>query len=92
MSGVRLSGFLRWATAQDAAIVADHLPDHARLSQAEPGCLSFAVTQTDDPLVWRVEEHFVDRAAFDHHQNRTRASAWFAATAHIPRDYDIVSD
>ena len=62
------------------------LPEHVRLTRAEPGCLSFEVTPTDDPLAWRVEERFTDRAAFDAHQRRTRASAWGAATAAIRRD------
>lgn len=86
---VRLSGFLRCASAEDAEIVKRHLPDHIRLTRAEPGCLSFEVLQTDDPLLWRVDELFADRAAFDFHQQRTRASAWFTATSTIPRDYEI---
>lgn len=65
------------------------LPDHVSLTRAESGCLSFEVSQTDDPLVWRVEELFVDRAAFDFHQQRTRASGWFTATSTIARDYNI---
>lgn len=88
---VRLSGFLRCASAEDIQLVETHLPAHLRLTRAEPGCISFDVTQTDDPLVWRVEELFVDRAAFDFHQQRTRASEWFTATSAIPRDYEIVT-
>ncbi|WP_083846056.1 putative quinol monooxygenase [Sinorhizobium sojae] len=88
-SAVRLSGFLRCASMEDVEIVKGHLPDHLRLTRAEPGCLSFEVSQTDDPLVWRVEELFVDRAAFDFHQQRTRTSEWFTATSTIARDYNI---
>ncbi|WP_091922000.1 antibiotic biosynthesis monooxygenase [Phyllobacterium sp. CL33Tsu] len=86
---VRLSGFLRCASMHDVALVIDYLPDHLRLTRAEPGCISFDVLQTDDALVWRVEELFVDRAAFDFHQQRTRASEWFTATSTIPREYTI---
>jgi quinol monooxygenase YgiN len=86
---VRLSGFLRCASVEDVEIVKHHLPDHLHLTRAEPGCLSFEVSQTDDPLVWRVDELFVDRAAFDFHQQRTRASGWFTATSTIARDYTI---
>ena len=88
---VRLSGFLLCASAEDIQLVETHLPEHLRLTRAEPGCISFDVTQTDDPLVWRVEELFVDRAAFDFHQQRTRASEWFAATSAIPRDYEVTA-
>ena len=86
---MRLSGFLRCASMEDVEIVKRHLPDHLRLTRAEPGCLSFEVSQTDDPLVWRVEERFVDRAAFDFHQQRTRPPEWFTATSTIARDYNI---
>lgn len=88
---VRLSGFLRCASVEDIQLVETHLPAHLRLTRAELGCIFFDVTQTDDPLVWRVEELFVDRAAFDFHQQRTRASEWFTATSTIPRDYEIVT-
>ncbi|MBO9111414.1 MULTISPECIES: putative quinol monooxygenase [Agrobacterium] len=88
---VRLSGFLSCASVQDVQLVESHLPDHIRLTRAEPGCISFEVSQTEDPLIWRVEELFVDRAAFDFHQQRTRASKWFVATSAIPRDYEIVT-
>jgi quinol monooxygenase YgiN len=83
---VRLSGHLRCASPQEADLVARHLPEHVRLSRAEPGCLSFDITATDDPLVWRVEERFIDRAAFEFHRRRTRASAWWEATAAVKRD------
>jgi len=76
---------------EDIQLVETHLPEHLRLTRAEPGCISFDVTQTEDPLTWRVEELFVDRAAFDFHQQRTRASEWFAATSAIPRDYEITA-
>lgn len=88
---VRLSGFLLCASAEDIQLVETHLPEHLRLTRAEAGCISFDVTQTDDPLIWRVEELFVDRAAFDFHQQRTRASEWFAATSAIPRDYEVTA-
>ncbi len=86
---IRLSGHIFCTNEQDLASLRTHLPDHMRLSRSEPGCLSFNVTQTADPLIWAVEESFRDQAAFDAHQTRTRASRWFAATSHILRDYEI---
>lgn len=86
---VRLSGHIFCTNVQDLAALRAHLPEHLRLSRAEPGCLSFEVRQTADPLVWSVEESFADEAAFDAHQARTRASLWFAATAHLRRVYSV---
>lgn len=86
---ISLSGRLICATADEADLVRQHLPEHLRLTRAEPGCLSFSVTKTDDPLVWQVAESFTDKAAFEAHQTRARSSAWHAATAGIRRDYRI---
>lgn len=85
MTEFSLTGTLNCASLHDAGIVAAHVGDHIRLSRAEPGCLAFDITPTADPLVWQIAERFVDRAAFDIHQTRTRASQWFRATGHIPR-------
>lgn len=86
---ISLSGRLICANATEADLVRQHLPEHLRLTRAEPGCLSFQVTATDDPLIWQVAESFTDKAAFEAHQSRTRASAWHAATAHIRREYRL---
>ncbi len=86
---ISLSGRLICANATEADLVRQHLPEHLRLTRAEPGCLSFQVSATDDPLIWQVAESFTDKAAFEAHQSRTRASAWHAATAHIRRDYRL---
>lgn len=86
---MRLTGRLICTDEQDIATLRAHLAEHTRLSRAEPGCLSFEVRQTEDPLIWTVEEAFVDQTALEAHQARTRASAWFAATGHIRRDYRL---
>lgn len=85
---VHLTGRLICADADEAAIVARYLPDHIRLSRAEPGCLRFEVTPAD-PLVWQVDEVYADRDSFAAHQARTQASDWFRATAAVKRDYTI---
>ncbi|EEW25957.1 putative quinol monooxygenase [Rhodobacter ferrooxidans] len=89
---VRLSGQLICANDAEVAVVSQHLPEHIRLTRAEPGCLSFSVTQTADPRVFLVAEAFANRDSFAAHQSRTGTSAWFAATAHIRRDFDIIDD
>lgn len=87
MTRVRLTGTLT-CEPDDAQTVRDALPEHVRLSRAEPGCLRFDVTETA-PGVFTVSEEFTNRTAFDAHQTRTRASAWWAATGHIPRNFQV---
>ena len=86
---IHLSGQLICTDDQQAATVRAHLPDHIRLTLAEPGSLKFTVTQTADPLIWQVDESFTDQTAFDDHQARTRASKWYKATAQIARAFHI---
>lgn len=89
MSGMLLSGQLVCTTEEQARIVSVHLPEHIRLTRAEAGCISFAVTPTADPLVWSVEERFEDQRVFELHQRRVAASTWGQATAGIERRYSI---
>jgi len=85
MGVIRLTGTLTCAS-EEAETVRAALPEHIRLSRAEPGCLSFDVTETA-PGVFTVAERFADRTAFNAHQTRTRASAWWQATGHMPREF-----
>ncbi|MEM8653894.1 MAG: antibiotic biosynthesis monooxygenase [Pseudomonadota bacterium] len=87
--GVTLDGVLRCASEEEAARVRAALPDHLRLTRAEPGCLRFDVDPTDDPLVWSVSEEFTDPGAFEAHRARAATSDWARATAGIERDYTI---
>lgn len=87
--GVTLNGTLRCANDEEAARVCAALDDHIRLTRAEPGCISFEVTATEDPLVWAVAEEFTDPAAFEAHQARAGASQWAQQTKGIARDYKI---
>ncbi|MDP3342662.1 putative quinol monooxygenase [Frigidibacter sp.] len=84
---VHLNGWLRCKDAAESETVAQYLPEHVRLTLAEPGCVRFSIEQTEDPLVWSVNETFVDAAAFAAHQARNRASDWFRATIGIQRDF-----
>ncbi len=89
MSPVHLSGHLRCKNSAEADLVAQYLPKHIELTLAEPGCVSFEVTPTESPLVWRVEEHFADSDAFRTHQARVVASEWGTMTSEIARDYTV---
>ena len=84
-----VAGTLTCSSPEEAAIVRTYLPEHIRLSRAEPGCLKFNVVPTDDPLVWRLDEAFVDRQAFEAHQARTRSSIWFQVSSDLGRDFRV---
>lgn len=84
-----LTGLLICTSEAQAASVRAHADTHIRLSRAEPGCLSFTLQQTDDPMVWQVDEAFTDRAAFEAHQTRTASSDWGQATKAIKRDFTL---
>ncbi|WP_424833510.1 putative quinol monooxygenase [Ruegeria sp.] len=79
--------------ANRVAQVRAALPDHVALTRAEPGCLSFEVVEDADiPGRFNVSEVFENRAAFDAHQARTKASEWFEVTQGLSRDYSISSE
>ena len=63
--------------------------EHEALTRSEPGCIEFSITQSNaGSCEFLVAERFVDKAAFDAHSNRTRASAWWGKTKHIPRELE----
>ena len=86
---VRLQGQLICMTDTEAEAVRTHLPVHIAQTRAEPGCLTFEVSVTDDPMVYEMMEAFRDRPSFDAHQTRTRDSAWFGATREILRNFKM---
>ncbi|MDQ0279439.1 quinol monooxygenase YgiN [Arthrobacter silviterrae] len=87
MNTITLTGQLICQDEGELAIVAKQLPRHIEATRAEPGCISFEVTQTEDPLVWDVSECFQDVLSFEFHQARVKASEWGRATAGIKRSY-----
>ena len=86
---ITLTGRLICANDDEDQIVRQHMPEHIRLTRAEPGCLKFEVTESADPLVWQVDEEFASRADFDAHQVRTAESAWGKASKGIVRDFQV---
>ena len=89
MGRVRLEGYLEVPPERITQVVAA-LPAHIALTRAEPGCLAFEVSQSaTTPGHFLVAETFVDQAAFDLHQARTRASAWAEVTAGLNRHYTV---
>ena len=72
----------------DRADFALALPEHTRLTNAEPGCQYFRVTP--DPKIegrYQVEERFDDQAAYDFHAERTAKTKWARITRNIKRSY-----
>lgn len=92
MPRVRLTGTLVCRDAAEAELVRRHLPAHIARTRAEPGCLRFDVHPSAEPHVWRVEELFVDEAAFAVHQRNAAAGEWGRATQGIERRYEIDGD
>ncbi len=89
---IRLIGTLTCLTAEDLAVVDHYLPDHIRLSRAEPGCRSFEVRQSADPMVWLLNESYADKTAFEAHQARNRASVWWEKSQGLRRDFTLSGD
>ena len=83
---VALSGLLICADLAQLKIVLDHVARHIAASRAEPGCLFFDISQSDDPLIWRVEELYTSEDALQAHKARTKASLWAEKTAMLTRD------
>jgi putative acetyltransferase len=90
MGMTTLTGTLTCTTPEQAETVRAHLPEHIHLSRAEPGCLKFDVVQKDDPMVWHLDEAFVDAAAFSAHQTGTAATIWAEKSADLVRDFTRV--
>ncbi|WP_241491572.1 putative quinol monooxygenase [Winslowiella iniecta] len=89
MMMIKLTGRLVCKSAEEADIVRQYLPEHKELTREETGCVSFEVTETADPMIWKVEELFTNQATFDAHQKRTKNSVWGRETSMIAREYEI---
>ena len=86
---IHLTGRLICADEAEARIVRDHIDEHIRLTREEPGCERFDVAQTDDPLVFQIDETFTSRADFEAHQERAKSSTWGTVSAGIRRDFQV---
>lgn len=89
MSKVTLSGHIEVPTEHLDSVLAE-LPNHIALTQAEAGCMTFKVTQdSGNPQRFEVYEAFTDRAAFERHQTRVKASYWGEVTKNVERFYNV---
>ena len=63
--------------------------EHVRLSRAEAGCIRFDYTVSDDGRTVTIDEEWSDKAAFEAHGARSRASAWAAHGADLDRKIEV---
>jgi len=89
MSKVTLKGFIL-VPESDLELVKNELVNHKRLTLEEIGCITFSVTEnSENPLRFDVYEEFTDKATFEHHQKRVKASNWGKVTVNVERYYEI---
>ena len=82
-----ISGFVD-VPEEDRADFDTALPEHHRLTNAEPGCVYFRVTPDSEVAGrYQVEEAFINEAAFQKHIKRTRETNWAHVTRNINRSY-----
>ncbi|TRW96678.1 GNAT family N-acetyltransferase [Paracoccus sp. M683] len=87
---VALTGRLICADAAQMLTALSLLPEHTRLSRAEPGNLRFDPTQDENPLIWHLSELFTDAEAFAAHHTRTKDSEWGRSSTAITRDFQRI--
>lgn len=64
----------------------DLLPEHVALSRKEPGNLRFDIRQSEDPMIWQVDELFADADAIAAHRARAAGSRWRTHAGEFSRD------
>ncbi|MBY6190063.1 putative quinol monooxygenase [Microbulbifer agarilyticus] len=90
MGKVILNGYILVPEAELDSVKRE-LIEHTRLTCAEPGCLKFVVEQDgEEPTRFNVQEEFIDRDAFEHHQERVKNSRWGSLTTNVSRHYTVV--
>ncbi len=83
MSKVILKGFII-VPAKDLSVVQEELINHKNLTHNEPGCLVFEVAQSQsNPNRFDVYEEFVNKAAFESHQQRVKNSYWGEVSVNV---------
>ena len=86
---VTLKGYIKVAEA-DISAIQKELPKHIELTRQESGCLSFQVSQDpENPNIFFVQEEFIDKVAFEKHQERVKNSHWGKVAKNVERHYQI---
>lgn len=88
----KLEGYINIPNS-DLSMVLNALPDHIKLTLAEPGCISFSVTPSDgNKNRYNVLEEFNCKAAFLAHQARIIGTHWAKVTQNVERHYVVKDD
>lgn len=75
---------------QDVQAVDEALAQHIQLTRDEPGCLLFYVNKHESIANrFDVCKAFINEAAFEAHQARTKASSWSTVAAKANRHYNV---
>ncbi len=89
MGKVILSGYID-IPENELEVVKTALDKHIELTRNEVGCLIFEVTQSSELSTrFTVYEEFTDKASFESHQARVKASDWGRVTGNVKRTYSI---
>ena len=73
---------------EKTATILNALANHIELTRAESGCIFFNVVPCEKVQGrFLVSEAFVDQAAFDFHQERSKTSDWASVSAGLQRHY-----
>lgn len=89
MEKVVLKGFVI-VPDEDLEAVLKELPSHIENTRSEKGCLIFEVSQDEiNQNKLNVYEEFVDKSAFQHHQERVANSKWGVVAKNCDRHYEI---
>ncbi|WP_217475245.1 putative quinol monooxygenase [Stutzerimonas stutzeri] len=89
MSKFTLKGFIL-VPEPELELVKSELENHKRLTFEEPGCITFRVIEnSENPLRFDVYEEFADKASFEQHQKRVKASHWGKVTVNVERHYEL---
>ncbi|WP_421848019.1 putative quinol monooxygenase [Marinomonas sp.] len=89
MAKITLSGHIE-VPREDLDAVLTELPNHIALTHQEEGCITFTMTRdSTNPQRFDVYEEFTDKAAFEKHQTRVKASHWGKVTKNVERFYTV---
>ncbi|WP_261817192.1 putative quinol monooxygenase [Vibrio gallicus] len=78
---------------RELSIILKELEIHKNLTLKEQGCIVFEVTQSAAEVArFEVYEEFINRAAFDYHQQRVAISHWGSVSKNVQRFYQIVEE
>jgi quinol monooxygenase YgiN len=89
MSKVTLKGYILVPESK-LELVKSELVNHTRLTLEEAGCITFSVIQnSENSLRFDVYEEFTDKASFEQHQKRVKASHWGKVTVNVERHYEV---